>query len=176
MSRSGTIFNAVSSRIGNIHLIHLSDFWEWSCCQVTGKGHFNPTKVHQDVDKKMDHSHWTSQLGNWLGRLWFMIIDRYFEGGNSKIMGERACPGGFEWLHMLFHADLGSKTTLIFIKKPLLLNQWNSATLFFLLLLSLQAAFSPKQGGHLTFQWKTLKGWAYRCAGIAKRRHFEFLS
>jgi hemoglobin len=93
----GPIFNSVIQDWEH-HLIHLSDFWEMILLQSgPGKGHFNPTKVHQDVDKKMDHSIEQAHFGNWL-ELWFMIIDRYFEGETANYAKEHAR----RMAHMLF--------------------------------------------------------------------------
>jgi hemoglobin len=62
-----------------------------------GKGQFNPTKAHQEVDKKVDHSIEQAHFENWL-ELWFMTIDRYFEGEVATYAKEHAR----RMAHMLF--------------------------------------------------------------------------
>lgn len=93
----GPIFNSVVENWEH-HLVHLSDFWEMILLQSgPGKGQFNPTKAHQEVDKKMDHSIEQAHFENWL-ELWFMTIDRYFEGEVATYAKEHAR----RMAHMLF--------------------------------------------------------------------------
>lgn len=93
----GPIFNSVVENWEH-HLVHLSDFWEMILLQSgPGKGQFNPTKAHQEVDKKVDHSIEEAHFENWL-ELWFMTIDRYFEGEVATYAKEHAR----RMAHMLF--------------------------------------------------------------------------
>ncbi len=93
----GPIFNSVVENWEH-HLVHLSDFWEMNLLQSgPGKGQFNPTKAHQEVDKKVDHSIEQAHFENWL-ELWFMTIDRYFEGEVATYAKEHAR----RMAHMLF--------------------------------------------------------------------------
>jgi hemoglobin len=93
----GPIFNSVVENWEH-HLVHLSDFWEMILLQSgPGKGQFNPTKAHQEVDKKVDHSIEQAHFENWL-ELWFMTIDRYFEGEVATYAKEHAR----RMAHMLF--------------------------------------------------------------------------
>ena len=93
----GPIFNSVVHDWDH-HLEHLSDFWEMILLQTgPGKGQFNPTKVHQQVDQKVDYSIEQAHFGNWL-ELWFMTIDRYFEGEVANFAKEHAR----RMAHMLF--------------------------------------------------------------------------
>lgn len=93
----GPIFNTVVEDWEH-HLIHLSDFWEMILLQTgPGRGMFNPTKVHQEVDSKVDHSIAQVHFGNWL-ELWFSTIDTYFEGENANYAKEHAR----RMAHMLF--------------------------------------------------------------------------
>jgi hemoglobin len=85
----GPIFNSVIQDWDH-HLVHLSDFWEMILLQTgPGKGQFNPSRVHQEVDAKMDNSITQAHFGNWL-ELWFATIDRYFEGENANYAKEHA--------------------------------------------------------------------------------------
>jgi hemoglobin len=85
----GPIFNSVILDWDH-HLVHLSDFWEMILLQTgPGKGQFNPSRVHQEVDAKMDNSITQAHFGNWL-ELWFATIDRYFEGENANYAKEHA--------------------------------------------------------------------------------------
>jgi hemoglobin len=93
----GPIFNTVVEDWEH-HLIHLSDFWEMILLQTgPGRGMFNPTKVHQEVDSKVDHSIAQVHFGSWL-ELWFSTIDTYFEGENATYAKEHAR----RMAHMLF--------------------------------------------------------------------------
>ncbi len=80
------------------HLIHLGDFWEMILLRTgPGAGQFNPTKVHQEVDFKVEHIIEQAHFGNWL-ELWFETIERYFEGPNADYAKEHAR----RMAHMLF--------------------------------------------------------------------------
>jgi hemoglobin len=93
----GAVFNQIVEDWDH-HLTHLSDFWEMILLQTgPGRGRFNPTKVHQDVDFKMDHTITQVHFGNWL-ELWFQTIDLYFFGENAAYAKEHARRMG----HMLF--------------------------------------------------------------------------
>ncbi len=93
----GPIFNAVVQD-WDTHLEHLSDFWEMILLQTgPGKGQFNPTKVHREVDAAVDHTIEQAHFGNWL-ELWFATIDRYFEGEVADYAKEHAR----RMAHMLF--------------------------------------------------------------------------
>ncbi len=85
----GPVFNEIVTDWEH-HLVHLSDFWEMILLQTgPGRGMFNPTKVHQEFDSKVDHSVTQVHFGNWL-ELWFATIDRYFEGENATYAKEHA--------------------------------------------------------------------------------------
>lgn len=93
----GPVFNGI---VGDweTHLIHLSDFWEMILLQTgPGRGKFNPTRVHQQVDAEVDHSISQVHFGNWL-ELWFGTIDEYFEGAHADYAKEHAR----RMAHMLF--------------------------------------------------------------------------
>ncbi|WP_092728417.1 group III truncated hemoglobin [Algoriphagus alkaliphilus] len=93
----GPIFNSVVQD-WEIHLVHLSDFWEMILLQTgPGAGKFNPVKVHREVDKSVDHSIEQAHFGNWL-ELWFSTIDAYFEGDTADYAKEHAR----RMAHMLF--------------------------------------------------------------------------
>ncbi|MBN7815558.1 group III truncated hemoglobin [Algoriphagus pacificus] len=93
----GPIFNGVVKDWEH-HLTHLSDFWEMILLQTgPGAGKFNPTKVHREVDKAVDHSIEQEHFGHWL-QLWFSTIDRYFEGEIANYAKEHAR----RMAHMLF--------------------------------------------------------------------------
>ena len=93
----GPIFNSVVKDWEH-HLIHLSDFWEMILLQTgPGKGKFNPTKAHREVDLAVDHSIEQAHFGNWLA-LWFLTIDRYFKGEVADFAKEHAR----RMAHMLF--------------------------------------------------------------------------
>ncbi len=93
----GPVFNSVVEDWEH-HLIHLSDFWEMILLQTgPGRGKYNPTKVHQEVDGKVGHSVSQVHFGNWL-ELWFATIDAYFEGENAAYAKEHAR----RMAHMLF--------------------------------------------------------------------------
>ncbi len=93
----GPIFNQVVEDWDQ-HLTYLSDFWEMILLQTgPGKGKFNPTKVHQQVDEQVGHSIEQAHFGNWL-ELWFTTIDRYFEGETADFAKEHAR----RMAHMLF--------------------------------------------------------------------------
>ena len=93
----GPIFNEVVQD-WEVHLVHLSDFWEMILLQTgPGAGKFNPTKVHREVDEKVDYSIDHVHFGNWL-ELWFATLDQYFEGEVSDYAKEHAR----RMAHMLF--------------------------------------------------------------------------
>ncbi|GAA0879557.1 hypothetical protein GCM10009119_25250 [Algoriphagus jejuensis] len=93
----GPIFNGVVEDWEH-HLIHLSDFWEMILLQTgPGRGRFNPTKVHQEVDAKVEHQISQVHFGNWL-ELWFATIDEFFVGENATYAKEHAR----RMAHMLF--------------------------------------------------------------------------
>lgn len=93
----GPIFNEVVQD-WEVHLVHLSDFWEMILLQTgPGAGKFNPTKVHREVDEKVDYSIDQVHFGNWL-ELWFATLDQYFEGEVSDYAKEHAR----RMAHMLF--------------------------------------------------------------------------
>lgn len=93
----GPIFNEVVQD-WEVHLVHLSDFWEMILLQTgPGAGKFNPTKVHREVDEKVDYSIEQIHFGNWL-ELWFATLDQYFEGEVAEYAKEHAR----RMAHMLF--------------------------------------------------------------------------
>lgn len=93
----GPVFNAIVQDWEH-HLEHLSDFWEMILLQTgPGRGKFNPTQVHREVDRQMDHSITQVHFGNWL-ELWFSTVDRFFEGENAEFAKEHAR----RMAHMLF--------------------------------------------------------------------------
>ena len=93
----GPVFNEVVQD-WEVHLVHLSDFWEMILLQTgPGAGRFNPTKVHREVDEKVDYSIDQVHFGNWL-ELWFATLDQYFEGEVADYAKEHAR----RMAHMLF--------------------------------------------------------------------------
>lgn len=93
----GPVFNHVVQDWDH-HLVHLSDFWEMILLQTgPGRGKFNPTKVHREVDAQVNHQIEQSHFGHWL-ELWFATINRYFEGEVADYAKEHARRMG----HMLF--------------------------------------------------------------------------
>jgi hemoglobin len=93
----GPVFNEVVQD-WEVHLVHLSDFWEMILLQTgPGAGKFNPTKVHREVDEKVDYSIDQVHFGNWL-ELWFATLDQYFEGEVADYAKEHAR----RMAHMLF--------------------------------------------------------------------------
>ena len=93
----GPVFNEVVQD-WEVHLVHLSDFWEMILLQTgPGAGKFNPTKVHREVDEKVDYSIDQVHFGTWL-ELWFVTLDRYFEGEAADYAKEHAR----RMAHMLF--------------------------------------------------------------------------
>jgi len=93
----------------------------------------------------------------------FGFINRqYFEGGNSQNYGEEHAR---RMAHMLFHADLGSKTTPKFIKK-LDFKPMKIQLHFFLIATTLQQPSQSKE--ILLFNGKDLKGGISSCR-ICKR-------
>lgn len=93
----GPIFNQIVEDWDH-HLVHLSDFWEMILLQTgPGRGKFNPTKVHKEVDAAISHQIDQVHFGNWL-ELWFGTVDRYFEGENADYAKEHAR----RMAHMLF--------------------------------------------------------------------------
>lgn len=85
----GPIFNEVVQDWA-IHLVHLSDFWEMILLQTgPGAGKFNPTRVHREVDAKVNHAIEQAHFGNWL-ELWFNTIDDNFEGEVAEFAKEHA--------------------------------------------------------------------------------------
>jgi hemoglobin len=93
----GPVFNQIVEDWDH-HLVHLSDFWEMILLQTgPGRGMFNPSKVHQEVDSKMNNTITQVHFGNWL-ELWFQTIDQYFIGENAEYAKEHAR----RMAHMLF--------------------------------------------------------------------------
>lgn len=93
----GPVFNEIVQD-WEVHLVHLSDFWEMILLQTgPGAGKFNPTKVHREVDAKVDYSIDQVHFGNWL-ELWFGTIDQYYEGEVAEYAKEHAR----RMAHMLF--------------------------------------------------------------------------
>lgn len=93
----GPVFNGVVQD-WEVHLVHLSDFWEMILLQTgPGAGKFNPTKVHREVDAKVDYSIDQVHFGNWL-ELWFGTIDQYYECEVAEYAKEHAR----RMAHMLF--------------------------------------------------------------------------
>lgn len=93
----GPIFNQIVEDWDH-HLEHLSDFWEMILLQTgPGRGKFNPTKVHREVDAEVNHTIDQVHFGNWL-ELWFATLDRYFEGEVAEYAKEHAR----RMAHMLF--------------------------------------------------------------------------
>ena len=93
----GPVFNEIVQD-WEVHLVHLSDFWEMILLQTgPGAGKFNPTKVHREVDEKVDYSIDQVHFGSWL-ELWFGTIDQYFEGEVADYAKEHAR----RMAHMLF--------------------------------------------------------------------------
>ncbi len=93
----GPVFNEIVQD-WEVHLVHLSDFWEMILLQTgPGSGKFNPTKVHREVDAKVDYSIDQVHFGNWL-ELWFGTIDQYYEGEVAEYAKEHAR----RMAHMLF--------------------------------------------------------------------------
>lgn len=85
----GPIFNEIV-RDWEIHLVHLSDFWEMILLQNgPGAGKFNPTRVHREVDAKVNHAIDQVHFGNWL-ELWFKTLDENFEGEVADFAKEHA--------------------------------------------------------------------------------------
>ena len=71
----GPIFNQIVED-WDTHLEHLSDFWEMILLQTgPGRGKFNPTKVHREVDAQVEHRIDQVHFGNWL-ELWFDTVNR----------------------------------------------------------------------------------------------------
>lgn len=93
----GPIFSGIVED-WEVHLIHLSDFWEMVLLQSgPGAGKFNPTKVHREVDSAVDNKIEQAHFGNWL-ELWFTTIDEFFEGEVADYAKEHAR----RMAHMLF--------------------------------------------------------------------------
>ena len=93
----GPVFNEVVQD-WEVHLVHLSDFWEMILLQTgPGAGTFNPTKVHREVDEKVDYSIDQVHFGSWL-ELWFATLDQYFVGEVADYAKEHAR----RMAHMLF--------------------------------------------------------------------------
>ena len=93
----GPVFNEVVQD-WEVHLVHLSDFWEMILLQTgPGAGKFNPTKVHREVDEKVDYSIDQVHFGSWL-ELWFATLDQYFVGEVADYAKEHAR----RMAHMLF--------------------------------------------------------------------------
>ena len=93
----GPVFNEIVQD-WEVHLVHLSDFWEMILLQTgPGAGKFNPTKVHREVDAKVNYSIDQVHFGNWL-ELWFATLDQYFEGEVATYAKEHAR----RMAHMLF--------------------------------------------------------------------------
>lgn len=93
----GPVFNEVVQD-WEVHLVHLSDFWEMILLQTgPGAGKFNPTRVHREVDEKVDYSIDQVHFGNWL-ELWFATLDQYFVGEVADYAKEHAR----RMAHMLF--------------------------------------------------------------------------
>lgn len=93
----GPIFNGIV-KDWEIHLVHLSDFWEMILLQTgPGAGKFNPTRVHREVDAKVNHVIDQVHFGNWL-ELWFITLDDNFVGEVADFAKEHAR----RMAHMLF--------------------------------------------------------------------------
>ncbi|MFC5192572.1 group III truncated hemoglobin [Algoriphagus aquatilis] len=93
----GPVFNEVVQD-WEVHLVHLSDFWEMILLQTgPGAGKFNPTRVHREVDEKVDYSIDQVHFGSWL-ELWFATLDQYFVGEVADYAKEHAR----RMAHMLF--------------------------------------------------------------------------
>lgn len=93
----GPVFNEIVQD-WEVHLVHLSDFWEMILLQTgPGAGKFNPTKVHREVDAKVNYSIDQVHFGNWL-ELWVATLDQYFEGEVAAYAKEHAR----RMAHMLF--------------------------------------------------------------------------
>jgi hemoglobin len=85
----GPVFNEIV-RDWETHLVHLADFWEMILLQTgPGGGKFNPTRVHKEVDAKMNFSIKQAHFENWL-ELWFSTIDSFFEGEVALYAKEHA--------------------------------------------------------------------------------------
>ena len=83
----GPIFNNII-KDWDSHLELLTDFWE-SQLLLKRKYIGNPIAVHQEVDKKMNHSITPEHFGLWLNE-WFATIDELFEGEVAWIAKNRA--------------------------------------------------------------------------------------
>jgi len=83
----GPIFNSII-KDWDSHLELLTDFWE-SQLLLKRKYIGNPIAVHQEVDKKMNHSITPEHFGLWLNE-WFATIDELFEGEVAWIAKNRA--------------------------------------------------------------------------------------
>tara|TARA_R100001369_G_scaffold92659_1_gene138984 strand:+ start:4266 stop:4664 length:399 start_codon:yes stop_codon:yes gene_type:complete len=83
----GPIFNGII-KDWDSHLELLTDFWE-SQLLLKRKYIGNPIAVHQEVDKKMNHTITPEHFGLWLNE-WFATIDELFEGEVAWIAKNRA--------------------------------------------------------------------------------------
>lgn len=85
----GPIFNEIVQD-WEIHLTHLSDFWEMILLQTgPGAGKFNPTRIHREVDEKVNYSIDQVHFENWL-ELWHATINHYFQGDVASYAKEHA--------------------------------------------------------------------------------------
>jgi len=80
--------NAISEEEWDIHIEHLTDFWETNLF-FTRKFKGNPIQVHQNVDQKSNYSIQQKHFGRWL-QLWFTTIDELFIGEKANQAKERA--------------------------------------------------------------------------------------
>ncbi|QCX01319.1 group III truncated hemoglobin [Aggregatimonas sangjinii] len=86
-SELGPIFETVITDWEE-HFELLTDFWETQLF-LKRKYHGNPVTVHQEVDKKVNHTVTSEHFGQWLN-LWFETLDELFEGENTWIVKNRA--------------------------------------------------------------------------------------
>ncbi|MBC6997249.1 group III truncated hemoglobin [Cytophaga sp. FL35] len=83
----GPIFNIIIED-WDAHFEVLTNFWE-SQLFLKRNYHNNPIKVHNEVDKKMEHMIKSEHFGMWLN-LWFETLDELFEGEVAYIAKNRA--------------------------------------------------------------------------------------
>lgn len=83
----GPIFNKIIED-WEAHFEVLTNFWE-SQLFLKRNYHNNPIKVHNEVDKKMEHQIKSEHFGMWLN-VWFDTLDELFEGEVAYIAKNRA--------------------------------------------------------------------------------------